>query len=643
MEGIARRASACAAVAAAAAAVFAGSANAQFTALHTGDGVPTGQGSVQLFNYGGWLNNAGGQGAAPPAEFTAVTPSCLTDTDPGSADTRTTAACRSERLEALFKFLQRKGVTSVELFGHSNFPASSDIPGLIAYRALLDKYGLHAGGWHGSMNESQWETRMGAAKILGADFIGSGGVADPGIGSYNAVLQSAAALNRMGKRAVEFGIGPAYIHNHAEEFDNKYVHNGVLMTAFDILMAMTDPRYVAAELDVFWSSDAFDDPTGTVSAALINQHPTRIKMLHMKDGLNVEGRASATNSRAGNPEPYGGDYNGDGIDNEGVDFRPILTAARNRVAYYHQEEDGGTLTGADTSLSNLKGKGPNVVGTVLGLPTTFPSVAAGTPAAANVVPVVLQNTGDAPLTITNLQIQANALDVGAAGDFSIVSQNCTAAGGGGPIAPGALDNPATPEVNEAAPRGTCTVNVGFKPVRSGHRSVARLQITSGSDTATESVLLTGMSTGDALGSIGGDVPSMLSLTLGSAASFGSFVPAVARTYETAAAATVVSTAGDAALAVSDADATNTGRLVNGAFALAQPLQVRATNGANPSSAFQPLSTTAGGSVTLLNYASPTAGADPVTLGFRQAIGATDILRAGTYSKVLTFTLSTTTP
>ena len=33
----------------------------------------------------------------------------------------------------------------------------------------------------------------------------------------------------------------------------------------------------------------------------------------------------------------------------------------------------------------------------------------------------------------------------------------------------------------------------------------------------------------------------------------------------------------------------------------------------------------------------------MTLGFRQAIGATDVLRAGSYAKTLTFTLSTTTP
>ena len=35
--------------------------------------------------------------------------------------------------------------------------------------------------------------------------------------------------------------------------------------------------------------------------------------------------------------------------------------------------------------------------------------------------------------------------------------------------------------------------------------------------------------------------------------------------------------------------------------------------------------------------------DPVTITFKQAISANDALRTGTYSKTLTFTLSTTNP
>ena len=49
------------------------------------------------------------------------------------------------------------------------------------------------------MNEAQWAARVDAAKIIGMDSIGSGGVADPGIGSYDDTLRSAEALNRLGK------------------------------------------------------------------------------------------------------------------------------------------------------------------------------------------------------------------------------------------------------------------------------------------------------------------------------------------------------------------------------------------------------------------------------------------------------------
>ena len=201
---------------------------------------------AMMFNYGGYLNNGGGTGAANPV--TGVSAECLTST---------TAACRRERLERLFAYLQSKGVTNIELFGHSGFPATADIAGLQAYRALMDTYGLHAGGWHGDMTEANWDARLTAAKILGVDYIGSGGAADPGIATYANTLLTAETLNRLGKRSVEAGVGPAYFHNHQAEFTTQYMHDGVMTTAFDILLDETDPRYVVAEIDVLWASDAF--------------------------------------------------------------------------------------------------------------------------------------------------------------------------------------------------------------------------------------------------------------------------------------------------------------------------------------------------------------------------------------------------
>jgi hypothetical protein len=112
------------------------------------------------------------------------------------------------------------------------------------------------------------------------------------------------------------------------------------------------------------------------------------------------------------------------------------------------------------------------------------------------------------------------------------------------------------------------------------------------------------------------VPATLSLTLGANASFPPFVPGVAQEYTAGTTANVISTAGDAALSVSEP-----GHLTNGAFSLAEPLQV----GFSKSSWTAPVSN------------------DTVNIAFKQLIKANDPLRTGTYSKTLTFTLSTTQP
>jgi hypothetical protein len=140
------------------------------------------------------------------------------------------------------------------------------------------------------------------------------------------------------------------------------------------------------------------------------------------------------------------------------------------------------------------------------------------------------------------------------------------------------------------------------------------------------------------GTVTGTVPATLSLTLGSPASLGAFTPGVDKVYTTTTPATVTSTAGDALLTVSDPDTANPGHLVNGAYALPQALQMRATDPRTAGSAPNPI----GSSYNLMSWDAPITN-DPVTLEFDQPIGRTDALRTGTYSKTLTFTLSTTNP
>jgi hypothetical protein len=143
------------------------------------------------------------------------------------------------------------------------------------------------------------------------------------------------------------------------------------------------------------------------------------------------------------------------------------------------------------------------------------------------------------------------------------------------------------------------------------------------------------------GDAGGVVPATLSLSLGATASFGAFIPGVARSYSAGTSANVISSAGDALLSVTDPSSTATGRLVNGTFALAQPLEAMASSAGGAGGALAPLSDD-GSPLPLLTYSRPVSN-DAVSVTLQQSIGATEALRTGSYSKTLTFTLSTTNP
>src|SRR5262245_17384396 len=107
------------------------------------------------------------------------------------------------------------------------------------------------------------------------------------------------------------------------------------------------------------------------------------------------------------------------------------------------------------------------------------------------------------------------------------------------------------------------------------------------------------------GEAGGTVPATLSLTLGNPASFGAFTPGTAKDYTASTTANVVSSAGDATLTVADPSATNTGKLVNGAFTLANAVTATATSAVGTAAAGGAV----GGSAAptnLLTYAGPTS-------------------------------------
>jgi hypothetical protein len=147
---------------------------------------------------------------------------------------------------------------------------------------------------------------------------------------------------------------------------------------------------------------------------------------------------------------------------------------------------------------------------------------------------------------------------------------------------------------------------------------------------------------DTEGTVGGSVGPTLTLSLGPAASFGTFAAGIESTYTAETSANVISTAGNAALSVSDASPAATGHLVNGAFALPSALRTRASSpAAGPAGALTDVGGTSAPTA-LASWTGPISN-DPVLIEFSQRIGQNDALRTGAYSKTLTFTLSTTAP
>ncbi len=147
----------------------------------------------------------------------------------------------------------------------------------------------------------------------------------------------------------------------------------------------------------------------------------------------------------------------------------------------------------------------------------------------------------------------------------------------------------------------------------------------------------------------GTVASTLTLAVASTPpTLGQFLPGVANTYTASLGATITTTGQTSTLSASDPSTLFPGHLVNstavgGPYALAQGLQVDAADTSGVTSGggtYSDLSTA--NPATLLTFAQPVTN-DPVTLGFKQPIAATDPLRTGAYNKTIVFTVSTNTP
>jgi sugar phosphate isomerase/epimerase len=261
----------------------------------TGRTVPASKISIQLWTFNRYIDRGERADEAPAGA-------------PGPE------ATRAERLEFVFAFLSEVGYRNIEPFSFHGLSVEE-------FDALAEKYGLKVPSRHMSTSEANWDANLADAKLIGQHWTGSGGFASPGTGSYENTLATAATMNRLGERSVKNGTGKIFGHNHAGEFETRYVDvqgDGTLKSAWQILVENTDLRWVAFQLDVGWATIGGEDPV-----ALIDEFGDRIELLHVKDVADV-GLPTEHQTTVGQGE---------------VDWAGVFAASQGKVRQYVIEQD----------------------------------------------------------------------------------------------------------------------------------------------------------------------------------------------------------------------------------------------------------------------------------------------------------------
>jgi sugar phosphate isomerase/epimerase len=193
-----------------------------------------------------------------------------------------------------------------------------------AYKALLDKHQLKAVASHDGLTDETWAATLDRAVALGQTYVGSGGYGAPGLDSLAQVLKTAEHLNKLGEQASAKGL-KFYVHNHWREFNSVYPFdlNGDGKTepvsAWEIIAAKTDPRFVNFEVDVHWARVAYGLDNYDQVLKFLEKYRSRVVLLHIKDTA---------------PD---GKYTDLGLGT--TDWAKLVTAAGPQIGYYLWEND----------------------------------------------------------------------------------------------------------------------------------------------------------------------------------------------------------------------------------------------------------------------------------------------------------------
>jgi sugar phosphate isomerase/epimerase len=167
-------------------------------------------------------------------------------------------------------------------------------------RAILDKNSLAAPSCHAGYDvlEKKWPEALEAAKIVGHSYIICPWIDEKQRAEAGGWKRAAELFNKAGEASEKAGIQFGY-HNHSFEFQPAESLGGKL--PYDFLLAETDPKLVAMELDLCWISVAGKDPL-----TYFDKYPGRFPLVHVKDWIKDPNATDTYKGATGSSVKIGG-------------------------------------------------------------------------------------------------------------------------------------------------------------------------------------------------------------------------------------------------------------------------------------------------------------------------------------------------
>lgn len=216
--------------------------------------------------------------------------------------------------DATLHRLSEAGYREVEAAGYYDKTAAE-------FRHAMDQAGLRCISAHHTLLQlrSQLDELIEFGHTLGLEYIvcsSTGGVHRDATAQGPPTLRDwryiAGEFNRIGEKMRAAGIALG-VHNHIPEFA---VENGTVI--YDELLRLTDPKYVAFEMDCGWVTASGHNPVDYLSKT-----PERFPLLHVKDMTREAG----------------GKFHSVVLGTGVIDYRPILRAATGLKHYFIEQEE----------------------------------------------------------------------------------------------------------------------------------------------------------------------------------------------------------------------------------------------------------------------------------------------------------------